>query len=137
MEQCIFCQIAHKKASAEMILETEGTVSFLDIQPRSPGHSLVIPKVHAPRLADLDDDLVAEVFRATKDVVKILEKALSPDALTIGINDGEEAGQVIAHLHVNVIPRFRGDGGRAIHSVIHNPPSESIRETAERIRSAV
>jgi histidine triad (HIT) family protein len=109
----------------------------LDIQPRSPGHILVIPKLHAPKLADLDDDLVAEVFRATKDVVKMLEKALKPDAFTIGINDGEEAGQVIAHLHVNIIPRFRGDGGSAIHSVVHNPPSEDIRETAERIRSAI
>jgi len=137
MEQCILCQIARKEASAEKILETEGTVSFLDIQPRSPGHSLVIPKLHAPKLADLDDDLVAEVFRATKDVVKILDKALKPDAFTIGINDGEEAGQVIAHLHVNIIPRFRGDGGGAIHSVVHNPPSEDIRDTAERIRSAI
>ena len=137
MEHCIFCQIASREAPAERILETEGTVSFLDIQPRSPGHSLVIPKLHATNLADLDDDLVGEVFRATRNVVKMLEKALKPAAFTIGINDGEEAGQVIAHLHVNIIPRFRGDGGSAIHSVVHNPPSEDIRDTAERIRSAI
>jgi len=136
MGECIFCQIARNEASAEKILETECTVSFLDIQPRSPGHTLVVPKAHAPRLADLEDELVAEVFRATKDVVRMLEKGLNPDAFTIGINDGKTAGQVIPHLHVNVIPRFRGDGGSAIHSVVHNPPSEAVQETAERIRSA-
>lgn len=137
MDECIFCRIVRKEASAEIILETDHAISFLDIEPRSIGHSLVIPKRHAVRLAALDDNEIADVSRMTRDVVKALEKALKPDAFTIGINDGEEAGQVIAHLHVNIIPRFRGDGGKAIHSVVHNPPKEEIRNTAERVRSAI
>jgi len=136
MAECIFCRIARKEGSAERILETEHVVSFLDIQPKSLGHTLVMPKRHATRLADLSNELVSEVFKATRDVVNMLEKALKPDAFTIGINDGEEAGQEIPHLHVNVIPRFRGDGARAIHSVVHNPPREDITQTAERIMSA-
>lgn len=137
MSECIFCKIVRGEAGAERLLETERAMSFLDIQPRAPGHSLVIPKAHAVKLADLDDESAAEVFRATKEVVKKLQKALSPDAFTIGINDGEAAGQVVPHLHVNIMPRFRGDGGAAIHSVVHNPPSEGLREMAERIRSAI
>lgn len=136
MAECIFCRISQKEASAETILETEHVLSFLDIQPKSLGHTLVIPKRHATRLADLSNELASEVFKATKDVVSMLEKALKPDAFTIGINDGEGARQEVPHLHVNVIPRFRGDGARAIHSVVHNPPREDIKHTAARIRSA-
>ena len=135
MNNCIFCKIARNEANAEKLLETERTVSFLDINPRSPGHSLVIPRNHAVVLSELDDETVAEVFKATRAVVQMLEKALQPDAFTIGINDGEAAGQEIPHLHVNIFPRFNGDGGRAIHSVVHNPPSEDISHMADRIRT--
>lgn len=137
MAECIFCRIVGKEATAQIILETDNVISFLDIQPRSPGHSLVIPKRHASRLVELDDDTITGVFRATRDVVKGMQKALQPDAFNIGINDGEHAGQVVAHLHVNIIPRFRGDGGKAIHSVVDNPPKEEIGVTAERIRAAM
>ena len=136
MSDCIFCRIASNEIGSDKLLETERTVSFLDINPRAIGHSLVIPKAHAVKLTELDDETVTEVFKATRDVVKMLEKALKPDAFTIGINDGEAAGQEIPHLHVNIIPRFKGDGGKAIHSVVHNPTTEDIKETARRIRSS-
>ena len=135
MDDCIFCRIARGDVGAEKILETGRTLSFMDINPRAIGHILVITKEHAVKLAELDDETVAEVFRATRDVVRMLQKALKPDAFTIGINDGKEAGQEIPHLHVKIIPRFAGDGGRAIHSVVNNPPAEDIRETARKIRS--
>ena len=135
MNNCIFCKIARNEANAERLLETERTVSFLDINPRSPAHSLVIPKNHVVVLSELDDETITEVFKATKSVAQMLEKALQPDAFTIGINDGKAAGQEIPHLHVNIFPRFNGDGGRAIHSVVHNPPNVSIAQMAERIRS--
>ena len=136
MNDCIFCRIGLGEASAERILETEHTVAFLDINPKSIEHSQVIPKTHVEKLADLDDELVADVFKATRDVASMLAGALKPDAFTIGINDGEAAGQEIAHLHVNIIPRFIGDRGRSIHSVVFNPPTERIQQTASRIRAA-
>lgn len=136
MDECIFCRIARKEVSAEKILETDLAISFMDIVPKAPGHSLVIPKRHAEKLSELDDESVAEVARMTKEVVKALEKALKPDAFTIGINDGKVAGQEVPHLHVNIIPRFKGDGGKSIHSVVYNPIKEEISKTAERIRSA-
>ena len=136
MEECIFCKIARGGAKAEKIYEAENVVSFLDINPRAPGHSLVIPKKHVETLADLEDELVADVFKATKKVVMMLKKAIYPDAFIIGINDGKAAGQEIPHLHVNIIPRFEGDGGKPVHSVVNNPPPEEISEIAEKIRSA-
>ena len=137
MGDCIFCKIAQKEAGAELLVETDLVISFMDIQPRAIGHCLVIPKKHAVKLAELDDETASEVLKAARDVTKALQKALNPDAFTIGINDGEAAGQVVPHLHVNIIPRFNGDGGAAIHAVVHNPPSEGIQQTADRIRAAL
>lgn len=137
MDGCIFCRIACKEASAETIMETDNAISFMDIVPKAPGHSLVIPKRHVVRISELEDELIAEIFRMTKQVVKALEKALKPDAFTVGINDGKEAGQEVPHLHINIIPRFRGDGGRSVHSVVNNPIKEEISKTAERVRAAI
>lgn len=134
MEECIFCRIGAGKVGAEKIYETERVLAFLDINPRSPGHTLVIPKKHVATIAELDDELIAEVFGATKKVVLMLKKALKPDAFTIGINDGRASGQEIPHLHVNIFPRFSGDGGGPVHAVVRNPPTEEVSKTAERIR---
>jgi len=71
-----------------------------------------------------------------KRVEEILKESLNPDAFTIGINDGEAAGQEIPHLHVNVIPRFEGDKGEAIHSVVNNPPQKDISEISKKIKKS-
>jgi histidine triad (HIT) family protein len=134
MKGCIFCRIARGEIAAEKIYETDHVMAFLDIRPRAPGHSLVIPKKHVETLADLKNDLVGEVFKAVKEVMKLLKKAISPDAFTVGINDGRVAGQEIPHLHVNIFPRFEGDGGKPVHSVVHNPPTEGLSKMGERIR---
>ncbi len=134
---CIFCKIAKGDISAEKIYETENIVSFLDINPRAPGHSLVIPKLHVQTFTDLQDDLLTDVFKGTKEVVKILKKALGPDAFTIGINDGRSAGQEIPHLHINIFPRFENDRGKSVHSIVDNPPKEDIKYIAKKIRDAI
>lgn len=67
---------------------------------------------------------------------KLLDKSLNPDAFTIGINDGSEAGQEIPHLHVNVIPRFKEDRGRPIQSLVNNNPKDSIKLIAMNIRKS-
>ncbi len=133
-QNCIFCKIAKGKASSEKIYENEKIISFLDANPRSPGHSLVIPKKHVQTLPELDDETTGEILKITKEVEKAIKKALNPDAFTVGINDGEAAGQEIPHLHVNVIPRFKEDGGKPIHIVVNNEPDEKISEIAKKIQ---
>ncbi len=135
-ENCIFCQIVQGKMDSEKIHETENVISFLDANPRAPGHSLVIPKKHIKILQNLEDDIIAETFKVAKKVEKSLQEVLDPDAFTIGINDGEAAGQEIPHLHVNIIPRFQEDSGGPIHSVVNNPPKKDISEIAEEIRES-
>lgn len=133
-EDCIFCKIVKGEIDSEKIHETENVISFLDIKPRAPGHSLVIPKKHVKTLPELENELVSEIFQTTKKVEKLLKASLEPDAFTIGINDGEAAGQEIPHLHVNIMPRFEDDGGGPIHSVVSNPPEEDLTKIAGKIR---
>lgn len=132
---CLFCQIAQKAINSEIIYEDEKTLAFLDIHPKAPGHAMVIPKEHAENILDLPESSVKPVFLAVKKVARSIKEALKPSGFTIGINHGRVSGQVVDHLHVHVIPRFDKDGGRSIHSVVDNPPKESIGKIAEKIRN--
>lgn len=136
MKECIFCKILKGEMKSEEIYETEDVLSFLDINPKAPGHALVIPKEHGEKLTDLDDEIVGKILIATKKIQKMIGKALNPDGFTIGLNEGEIAGQAVPHVHVNIIPRFENDGGSSIHSVVNNPPSEEVSEIATKIRKA-
>jgi len=130
---CIFCKIGKKEVPSEVIYEDGEVLAFLDINPISLGHSVVIPKIHAQNVLDLDDGLVGPVFGVVKKVTGMLQKALNPQGFTIGINHGKVSGQAVDHLHVHVIPRFEGDGGSSLHSVVQNKPQESVSETKKRI----
>lgn len=133
---CIFCKIATKEISSEVIWESEKALAFLDVNPFVLGHTLVIPKSHAENISDLGDESVGPVFQAVKQVTGMLQKALGPEGFTIGINHGRISGQAVPHLHVHVIPRYEGDGGGGVHSVVENRPKESIQETKEKIIKA-
>lgn len=132
--ECLFCKIANKEIKSEMIYENGDVFAFLDIHPLAPGHTVVIPKIHAENILDLPDEKFEGLFLAVKKITAILEKALKTEGFTIGINHGKVSGAAIDHLHIHIVPRWRNDGGGSIHSVVHNPPSESIEQIAEKIR---
>lgn len=133
---CLFCKIARKEFGSAVVYEDGDVLAFLDIHPRAPGHTMVIAKTHSETLLDVPDEAIAPLFKGVKTVTAMLQKALKPDGFTIGINHGKVSGQVIDHLHVHIIPRFKEDGGGSIHSVVSNPPSETLEEIAAKIRSA-
>ena len=135
MSGCLFCKIAKKEIPAEIVYENAETVAFLDIHPRAPGHTMVIAKHHSASLLDLPEEKIGPLFLAVKRVTQMVEDALVPHGFTIGINHGRVSGQAVAHLHVHILPRFEGDRGGSIHSVVENPPRESLQEIGERIRS--
>ncbi len=132
--ECLFCRIANKGIPAEIVYEDADAVAFLDIHPRAPGHTVVIPRVHAENMLDLPDEKIQPVFLTVKKVAGILNEVLKPNGFTIGINHGRVSGQVVDHLHIHIIPRFADDGGASIHSVVNNPPQESLQEIASKIR---
>ncbi len=131
---CLFCRITNKEISAEIIYEDKDTVAFLDIHPCAPGHSIIIPKKHAENILVLEDASIAPTFLTVKRVSAMLNVALKPSGFTIGINHGRMSGQVVDHLHIHVMPRFLNDGGASIHSVVNNPPKESLAKIANKIK---
>ncbi len=109
MSDCIFCKIVDGTIPSRMVLKNENVVAFLDINPATPGHTLVIPREHFSTIIDGDADLVANVYKGVKDVVKLLKSRLDCSGFNILTNQGKEAGQVIEHFHVHVIPRSKTD----------------------------
>lgn len=130
---CLFCKIAAKEIPSQVVYEDDHVLAFLDIMPRAPGHTIVIPKIHAPNLLELPDVEVAPLFAAVKKVAELVSRKLGADGITIGINQGRASGQEVDHLHVHVVPRSHGDGGGAIQSVVHNIPKESVEEIYKKL----
>jgi histidine triad (HIT) family protein len=131
---CIFCKIVEGEVPAEKVYENDDIVAFLDVNPRSLGHTMVIPKIHVSNLLELPDDKVEPFFKGVKMVSEMIEKALSPSGYTMGLNHGKVSGQVVDHLHFHIIPRFEGDNGGSIQDVINNPSEEKLSDIAEKIR---
>ncbi|NCN94755.1 HIT family protein, partial [Candidatus Wolfebacteria bacterium] len=91
--------------------------------------------VHAENILKLPDDKIEGVFKAVKETTDLLNKKLKPDGFTIGINHGRVSGQIVEHLHIHVIPRWAGDGGGSIHSVVDNQLKESLEEIVKLIKA--
>jgi len=134
MDDCIFCRIIAGKVAAEIVHETPGAVAFLDVLPAARGHVLVVPRIHAPTLLDLDDRAVGELFQAVKAVQRKVRDALSPMGMNVGWNHGRPAGQHVLHLHVHVLPRFE-DGGRGIQVMGTGADRSEIPALAAAIRA--
>jgi histidine triad (HIT) family protein len=115
-DDCLFCRIVAGKLPAAMVHENEGAVAFLDIMQASRGHTLVVPRVHAPTLPELPEEATTELFRAVKAVMGKIDRALSPLAFNVGWNHGPAAGQHVFHLHVHVLPRF-APGGMGVQAL--------------------
>jgi len=136
MVNCLFCDISTGKIPSQKIYEDEHTFAFLDINPRATGHTMVISKFHAPTILELPNSEIAPLFSAVKKVTAMLEKTLAPDGFTMGINHGSVSGQTVDHLHFHIIPRWHTDKGQSLHSVVDNPPKESVEKIAKRISNS-
>jgi len=100
---CIFCKILRGEIPCYKVYEDENVLAFLDINPVSRGHTLVIPKKHYSRIEEMPPEEFSEFAKSLQKVINIIKK-ISED-YNIVINQGEKAGQVIFHLHVHIIPR--------------------------------
>lgn len=112
-EDCIFCQIVAGKMEATFVHEDDDVVVFLDINPVTPGHLMVVPRQHLPYLADVDDRLGAHMFNVAQRMTDALRaSSLRSDGVNLFYADGEVAFQEIPHSHLHVFPRYVGDGFR-------------------------
>jgi len=104
-DNCIFCNLPNER----ILYESVHWFVISDSYPVSPGHTLLIPKRHIKDYFDINDSEYAEL-KTVLDLTKArLDKEFNPGGYNIGINCGEDAGQTVFHLHMHVIPRFKGD----------------------------
>jgi histidine triad (HIT) family protein len=136
-DACIFCAIVAGEAPASVVWEDAVAIAFLDINPLTPGHVLVVPREHAGSLAELDPALGGRVFAGAMAVAAgVRASALRVDGVNLFLADGAAAGQDVFHVHVHVIPRFQGDGLEIRHAGT-SPPREVLDETAAAIRTGL
>jgi diadenosine tetraphosphate (Ap4A) HIT family hydrolase len=137
---CIFCRIVAGEIPSSFVHRGATATAFMDINPLTPGHLLVIPNRHYARLGDAPAETWAHVMRITRRLAVALRASdLHAEGINLLVADGEVAGQEVAHLHVHVIPRASADGfgfhGRASRPA--PPAREDLDRQAEAIRVAV
>jgi len=130
---CIFCAIAAGEIPSFKVYEDEFVLAYLDINPFTKGHTLVIPKAHSEGLLDTDEATLAAVIARVKKVAAHLKAALPCDGFNILQNNGEAAGQTVKHLHFHIVPRY---GCEPIVFESHTGDMDALKTLAERIRLA-
>jgi histidine triad (HIT) family protein len=110
MNDCVFCGIVAGDIPSFRVGETEQALAFLDISQLTPGHTLVVPKRHVADLLDADGALT-EIAPLVESTAGLLERRLEPAGINLLQSSRAYAGQDVFHLHVHLLPRYRGDGG--------------------------
>lgn len=131
MSDCIFCKIIEGEIDSYKIYEDENVLAFLDINPHAKGHTLVIPKIHAETIFEIDKEQIENLFGVVKRVTEKIDLVLHPEGYNIGWNHGKIGGQVVPHLHVHIMPRYSGDRGGNMHSIINNNGGASVGQIAK------
>ena len=133
-EHCIFCKIISGELPTKKVYEDDDYLAFLDINPFSAGHTLVCPKRHGETLWDMDDHEIASVFSVVSKISRGIVSAMNADGFRIMQNNGEAANQVVAHMHVHVIPQKLADKGKFNRLKLSD--AEMVK-TAESIRAEI
>lgn len=105
---CIFCAIADGEIPCFKVYEDEDVLAYLDINPCSEGHTLVIPKKHTTGLVAVSEEELCKLICAVKKVATHIQNVLGCDGFNILQNNGEAAGQSVFHIHFHIVPRYNG-----------------------------
>ena len=132
--ECIFCGIVAGDLPAQIVDSDEHTVAFLDINPATPGHALVVPRAHTRDLMDTPDDDVARTMVAARRLARRMEEALRPDGFNILNACRPAAWQTVFHYHLHVIPRYEDDPLK-LPWIPRGADADEIAAVADRIRA--
>jgi histidine triad (HIT) family protein len=108
-EDCLFCKIVAGEIPAQRVDEDEHTIAFMDINPWTRGHALVIPREHSPDLLQISGDDLARTTAAAKRLAQRMKDRLGCDGVNLLNSCGRAAWQTVFHFHIHVIPRYDGD----------------------------
>lgn len=131
---CVFCRIAAGELPCHLVHRDEHTISFMDINPASRGHLLVLPRAHYRYLPELPAEEAARLMVRITRLSAAVADGLGASGFNVILNNGETAGQVVPHVHFHIIPRYPDDPLRFKARVLSIPPEE-MRELAGAIRA--
>ncbi len=133
---CIFCKIVAGEIPSEKIYEDEVVLAFLDIQPATRGHALVIPKAHHENLVATPLPLLEALIAAVQKIAAAAVRATGAEGFNVLQSNNRCAGQEVPHVHFHVVPRKSGDG-IGLGSRHSAPIEDDFAKTANAIRSAL
>ena len=138
MGECVFCDILRGESPASLTYEDDTVVGFMDVQPITHGHMLVVPREHAVLMSDLDERAAARTFRVARKLAGVVRTTLGAAGVNLFVADGEVAFQDVPHFHVHVIPRYPKDGfGLTFPHTYDQPPARAqLDAIATAIRAA-
>jgi histidine triad (HIT) family protein len=130
-QDCIFCKIVAGELVAERVDEDEETIAFMDINPATRGHALVVPRRHTRDLLEIgQDDLEATILAAQR-LARRVRTRLGADGVNLLNSCGAAAWQTVFHFHIHVIPRYRDDPLRLPWTPAPGDPNEIAAAAAE------
>jgi histidine triad (HIT) family protein len=136
-QECDFCAIARgEDKSVEVVCESVSWIAFFPLEPATPGHTLVIPRVHVKDLWEADAGLASDLTAGAIRVGRAINTALKPDGMNLITSAGSAAEQTMFHLHLHVVPRWRNDGFGHIWPTDSKYENADLDNVAERIREA-
>ena len=131
---CIFCKIIAGEIPSFKLFEDENTLAFMDINPASTGHALVIPKEHAADVHAVSAAAISQTVKTAKMIALAIDRTLNPDGLNLLQCNGPAAAQSVMHFHMHVLPRREGDELK-LNWGLEPGDMDAIDALAERIRS--
>ena len=128
--ECLFCKIINGEIPCYKVYENEYVLAFLDINPDSDGHTLIIPKKHFTDIDDIDNNTLSEIFKAAKIVKKLLEEKLNCDGISLLQNNG--IVQEVKHFHLHLKPQYKNKN--SIELIKHNEFIKDVKDIYEIIK---
>ncbi|WP_374456253.1 HIT family protein [Nocardioides sp.] len=135
MSDCVFCQIVSGEVTAEVVLETDDLVAFLDTRPVFKGHVLLVPREHVDTLPDLPADLRDPFLAAAQTLATAVKTGLGAQGSFVAMNN--TVSQSVPHLHLHVVPRTKGDGLRGFFWPRTKYADGEAAAYAEKLRAAL
>ena len=133
MADCLFCGILDGSIPSQQVGSDELTMSFMDINPATPGHALVIPRAHSADLLEIEPEDLSACSAAAQRLAKRMMDVLDADGINLVNSCGEVAFQTVFHFHIHVIPRYEGDPLKLPWVPTEGDPDE-IATVAQKLR---
>lgn len=128
---CLFCKIINKEIPNYTVYEDENVLAFLDIFPHAVGHTVVIPKKHFDTPLQMSEEEFINFNIGLKRTLEQVQMVLKPAGFNVGWNQSPAGGQVVPHLHAHIMPRYEGDGGGSMHSIVNNSGDKTVQELSK------